>query len=210
MADGRTFTEGEAYALVADNVARETAEAKERNTTLTAENTGLQNRIDVLDTEKAAETVRADLAEKAFTEFKTNLEAETAREAKRTERTAQVAEAAPGLEMTDERATRIVAMEDEIFASYLTDLREVAAKAKVKLDKNGKPVMDPKTGKAMMADNKMPMEPDEDDKTDGTRNKASEGDIPRESAAFGGTTTSTKASVRGLIGAGRAMAQKIA
>lgn len=209
MADGRSFTEGEAYALVADNVARETAEAKERVTTLTAENTGLQNRIDVLDTEKAAETVRADLAEKAFTDFKTELETEKAREAKRTERTAQVAEAAPGLEMTDERATRIVAMEDEMFTSYLTDLREVAAKAKakVKIDpKTGKPVVDPKG-----PDDKMPMEPDEDDmKTDGTRNKASAGDIPRESAAFGGTTTSTKASVRGLIGAGRAMAHKIA
>lgn len=202
MADGRTFTEGEAYALVADNVARETAEAKERNTTLTAENTGLQNRIDVMETEKAAETARADLAEKAFTEFKANLEAETAREAKRTDRTAQVAEAAPDLEMTDERATRIVAMEDETFASYLTDLREVAAKAKVKID--------PKTGKPFAVPN-VPRdgeEPDADDVNEKTKQKA--GAIPRQSAAFHGSTTSTKASVKGLIGAGRAMAHKIA
>lgn len=195
-ATGRTFTEGEAYALVADNVARETAAANERVTTLEAANTGLQNRIDVVETEKAAEVARAELAEKAFTDFKTNLEAETAREAKRTDRTAKVAEAAPGLEMTDERATRIVAMDDEIFESYLTDLREVAAKAKPKID--------PKTGKPMV----MPMDPAEPDADD--KQKASVA-VPRESAAFGGDITpSTKASVKAFIGAGRAVVTKIA
>lgn len=187
MAVERTFTEGEAYALVADNVARETAAANERVTTLQAENTGLQNRIDVMETEKAAEVERADLAEKAFTDFKTNLEVEKAREEKLADRTVKVAEVAPLLEMTEERSARIVAMDDQIFESYLNDLREVAAKKKDEKKDDTKDGVDPE-------------EPDADDMP------KKKGAVPRQSAAFGGTsTTSTKASVKGLIGAGRAL-----
>lgn len=184
MAD-RTFTEGEAYALVNEAVARETAAEKARVTELEGEKTALQNRIDVLETEKAAEAQRADVAEKAFTDFKDELEAEKAREARRTERLAQVADVAPALEITDERSDRIVAMEDEAFASYLADLREVAAKAPA----------------------------DDNDGDEGAADKGKpkgkgKGAIPRESAAFRGSgdaTDKTKATVRGVIGARRSL-----
>jgi hypothetical protein len=192
MADnpGRTFTEGEAYALVQDNVARETAAATTRIAELETEKTGLQNRLDVLETEKAAEAQRADQAEQAFTEFKEQLEAEKAREAKRAERVAQVAEANPLLEITDERSDRIVAMDQEVFEGYLADLREVAAKAP-KADDKGKDGSDPD-------------EPDADDK----KSSKGKGGVPRESAAFRGAdagATTPQGPVTALIGARRGL-----
>lgn len=188
MAD-RTFTEGEHYALVSDAVSRETAAATSRITELEAENLSLKNSHDVLVTEKAAETQRADQAAQALVEFQERIEQEKAREARRAERVAQVAEAAPLLELTQDRSDRIVAMSDEVFESYVSDLREVAAKAPVKDDSK-------KDGIA---------EPDADDED--KKKKAKGKGVPRESAAFSGTATESKdaASVRSLIGAARAL-----
>lgn len=196
MAD-RTFTEGEHYALVDDAVKRETASATARVTELEAQNTELKNAFDVLETEKAAETQRADQAAQALVEFKDQIEQEKAREARRAERVAQVAEAAPLLEITQDRSDRIVAMTDEGFENYLSDLREVAAKAKTKVvdpdndgDDDSNDPKDAKDGK------KKPFQ------------KASEGTIPRESAAFAsGEQTDNKGAgtVMGLMGASRAL-----
>jgi hypothetical protein len=188
MAD-RTFTEGEHYALVDDAVKRETAAASTRITDLEAELTALKNANDVLVTEKAAETQRADQAAQTLIEFKDEIEQEKAREARRTERLAQLAEAAPLLEITDERSDRIVAMSDEVFESYVSDLREVAAKAPKDDSK--------KDGIA---------EPDADDED--PKKKKAKGKMPRQSAAFGGTddtTTTSVGTVKGLIGASRAL-----
>lgn len=133
----RTFTEGEAYALVDQAVVRETAAATERATTAETTVSELQSRIDVLETEKAAEKARADAAEKAIADDKAEREAAAEREAKRTERLEQVATANPHLPLANEdgtpheRADRIVAMSDDAFTSYLTDMREVAAKVTV-------------------------------------------------------------------------------
>jgi hypothetical protein len=181
MAD-RTFTEGEHYALVSDAVSRETAAATSRISELEAENLSLKNSHDVLVTEKAAETQRADQAAQALVEFQEQIEQEKAREARRTERLAAVADAAPLLELTDDRSDRIVAMSDEVFESYVSDLREVAAKA-------------PKPDAA---------EPDADDEK---KKKAKGKGVPRESAAFSGTATDTQSvgTVKGLIGASRAL-----
>jgi hypothetical protein len=222
MTDGRTFTEGEAYALVADNVARETAAATERITALQAENSDLQtritetetelhNRIDVLETEKAAAVERAGLAETALTDFKTDIENEKASELRRVDRTGKVADAAPDLEMTDERSARIVAMDDEGFESYLSDLREVAKAAGIAAwpacAKCGAKT-DPATAKCEKCGAATPVkaaadppEPDADDKQ-----KASVA-VPRESAAFHGdsATSTPKGTVKALIGAGRAL-----
>jgi len=189
----RTFTEGEHYALVDDAVKRETASATTRISELDKENIELKNANDVLVTEKAAETTRADEAAQALIDFKGNVEQEKAREARRTDRVAEVTKAAPSLEITQERSDRIVAMSDELFTSYLSDLREVAAK-KPKLDKDGKPIPD-------AAD-----DGDDDDK------KSSKGKgIPRESAAFGGSDSDNgngnadTGTVKHLIGASRAL-----
>lgn len=188
MPEGRTFTEGEAYALVADGVTRETAARDTRISELESENTALKNAKDVLETEKAAETQRADQAAQALIDHKDGIEAEKARELLRTSRLATVAEATPWLEMTDERANRIVAMDEEVFTSYVSDLREIAAKA-------------PKPDPDAAADAKGGDDKDADD-------KKKKGGVPRESAAFGGATdTNTKpvGSVKGLLGASRAL-----
>lgn len=185
----RTFTEGEHYALVDDAVKRETAAATSRNSELETENTELKNANDVLVTEKAAETQRADQAAQALIDFKDGVEQEKAREARRTDRVAKVTEAAPLLEITTERSDRIVAMSDEVFESYLTDLREVAA-AKPKDDKKDKDTKDKK-------DAFVPGD------------KKDKKDIPRESAAFQGDSSDTDnadtGTVKGLIGASRAL-----
>lgn len=198
MAD-RTFTEGEAYALVEDGVKRETAVATTRITELESENTALKNKADVLVTEKASETLRADTATQALVDFKDGIEQEKAREVLRTERVAAVADATTLLEMTDERAARIVAMDEEAFASYVTDLREIAAKSPV--EDKGKCSHE---GKCEMADGKC-AKGAKDDKKAPPFGKAAE--LPRESAAFGGSIETAKAggSVKGVIGASRAL-----
>lgn len=125
---GRVFTEGEAYALVQDNVARETAAANEKIGQLEKAHADLQTKVDVLETEKAQEVQRADQAVTELAEFKKSIEDEKARETARAERVAKLAEANPLLEITDERSDRIAAMSDDAFDAYLTDMREVAAK----------------------------------------------------------------------------------
>lgn len=130
MADDaqRTFTEGEAYALVDQAVARETAEATGKIEELTAANAALGTQVDTLETEKAAALSRAEAAEQALADYKTAIENEKAREAKRGERLSQVAEVNPVLDLKDEnRVARIVAMGDEEFTGYLADMREVAS-----------------------------------------------------------------------------------
>ena len=195
MAD-RTFTEGEAYALVADAVQRETAAAATRISELEAT---LKSANDVLVAEKAAETQRADQAAQALIDFKDGIEQEKARVALRTERVAAVADATDLLEMTDERAERITDMEEAAFASYVSDLREIAAKA---------PKEDPKNDPDAKADAKGGDDKDEDDpKVKADEKAKAKGKIPRESAAFSGTTSTAKSTgtVIGVIGASRAL-----
>lgn len=198
MAD-RTFTEGEAYALVADAVQRETAAAATRISELEAT---LKSANDVLVAEKAAETQRADQAAQALIDFKDGIEQEKARVALRTERVAAVADATDLLEMTDERADRITAMDEAAFASYVSDLREIAAKAPPFPKKE-----DPKDDSDAADDAKGGDDKDEDDVKAKADKAKAKGKIPRESAAFGGTTTTAKSTgtVIGVIGASRAL-----
>jgi len=127
---GRTFTEGEAYALVNDNVTRETAELTAQKAALETQKTELQTRVDTLETEKAAAEQRATAAEEAFTAYKT--EEENKRQvAERAEaRKTELAAANPYLELTDERVQRLGAMSDEDYGVYLSEMREVAEKVK--------------------------------------------------------------------------------
>jgi DNA anti-recombination protein RmuC len=128
MADGdRTFTEGEAYALVADHVARETAAANTKVAELTAQNTTLASEKDVLEVRATAAEEKAATAEKALEDHKAEVETQKANEAKRSDRVAKVAEVAPTLKVEGERADRIVAMADADFEEYVNTLREVAS-----------------------------------------------------------------------------------
>lgn len=188
MAGERTFTEGEAYALVADAVERETAAAKTEAEELRNQNVTLGNEKDALELRiKAAEDKAAD-AEKALEDYKTEVETQKASEAKRSERLGKVAEVAPTLvtqpddgddEKVTERCDRIVAMDDESFQEYLDSITAVAPQ------------------KAS------------DDGTDGKAKPAPTGTpLPRESAAFKGkqpTGTEAKGSVKGLLDARRGL-----
>lgn len=184
MAGERTFTEGEAYALVADAVERETAAA---NTTIAerdAQIVTLGNEKDALEVRATAAEEKAEQAEQALEDYKAEQEREKAAEAKRDERMTKLTEVAPKLaeDISEERATRIVAMADDEFDDYLAQLREVAGD-----QGNG--------GKG--GDGTKP-----DPKPDATT-----GAVPRESAAFKGGKPGgddKKPSVSGLFGARRA------
>lgn len=142
MAGERTFTEGEAYALVADGIERETAAA---NTTIAeheATIVTLGNEKDALEVRATAAEEKAATAEQALEDYKAEQETQKAAEGKRAERVAKVAEVAPKLEITDERSDRIVAMADEAFDQYVADLKAVAPAAAPE----GEPKNDPTTG----------------------------------------------------------------
>ena len=129
----RVFSEDEAYAIVADRVARESAELTNKIATLESEKAELANKLDVeIAAREAAEQAAKD-AETKHEEYLAQVETEKAQAAKKDERLAQVKEAASHL--TDEflqdesRVARIVAMDDEAFEGYVADLRETAEKA---------------------------------------------------------------------------------
>lgn len=175
MAGERTFTEGEAYALVADAVERETAAAKTQVADLEAQIVSLGNEKDALELRATAAEEKAANAEKALADYKAEVETQKAMEAKRDERLGKVAEVAPKLEVTEERATRIVAMEDELFDEYVESLRQVASEG----------------GKS------------DDGKPEGVKREGTP--LPRESAAFKGGKTGEAGrptpSVKGVFGA---------
>lgn len=184
MAGERTFTEGEAYALVADAVERETASAKAEVSELQQQVVTLGNEKDALELRVTAAEEAKETADKALDDYKAEVETQKAMEAKRDERLAKVAEVAPTLVEGDddkvkERCDRIVAMADEAFQEYLDGITAVA----------------PQKAAA------------DDGKGDGKGGGKPAETLPRQSAAFkGGSPTGDagKASVKSLFGARRA------
>jgi len=196
---GRVFTEGEAYALVADAVARETASANATVEDLTAKNAALQTERDAMEVRATAAETEKAAAEQALTDFKAEIAAQQAAEAKRGTRLAQVAEVAPTLKLEGERADRLVAMSDEHFSEYVEGLREVAAAGPHNFIPNPNKATDCKTCGSGKDASKLHT---------GTQTAAATGAIPRESAAFGGGTAGAPgekptASVSGLFAARR-------
>lgn len=129
-AEGRMFTQGEAYALVDDGIKRETAARDDKIASLEREKAELQTKVDTLETEKTAEAQRADEAVKAFEDYKTEQEANRQIAERAESRKKELAEANPFLELTEERVARVAAMSDEAYTTYLSEMREVAEKAK--------------------------------------------------------------------------------
>lgn len=193
MAD-RTFTEGEAYALVADAVERETAAAKAEAATALEQVTTVSNEKDALLLRATAAEEAKAASDKELVDFKASIETQKAQEAKRADRVAKLAEVAPQLKVEGERADRIVAMEDGIFADYVESLREVAAMGPHPFKKGD-------GGKCSVcdADDDAPMHKVAPQKA------SSNGDLPRQSAAFSGSTpgagSSTDNPVKGLFAA---------
>lgn len=203
MAGDRTFTEGEAYALVADAVERETAAAKAEAATALEQVTTLSNEKDALELRATAAEEAKAAAEKALVDFKESIETEKAQEAKRSERVAALEEVAPSLKLEGERADRIVAMADEAFADYVASLREVAAAGPHKFGGSA--------DKCSVCDKPASGHKDfdaDDDKNGNDLPGKQKAGIPRESAAFKGgqpgAGSSTKTPVKGLFDARRA------
>lgn len=138
----RTFTESEAYALVADNVKRETADLTKQVETLTAEKAAaekereeLQKQVDV--TEAAKTKAEQDLAD-----YKAEQEKARETAARRGERTDKVREVAKHLKdefYTDARMDRWAAMDDEAFDAYVAELAEVSAHTEGETKTDSKP-----------------------------------------------------------------------
>jgi chromosome segregation ATPase len=126
----RTFTEGEAYALVADGVQRETAALSTQVETLTSEKSALETKVELAEAGLATEKAGREAAETALADYKTGVETEKAQAARKDGRVAKVREVAKHLKdefFTDERATRWSAMDDEAFTAYTTELAELSA-----------------------------------------------------------------------------------
>lgn len=129
----RAFSEDEAYAIVADRVARETSELTGKITALESEKAELANKLDVEIAAKEAAELKATAAATEHEEFLAQVEKDKANLARKDERLAKVREAASHL--TDEfftnesRVERIVSMEDDAFDGYVADLRDAAAAA---------------------------------------------------------------------------------
>ena len=192
MAD-RTFTEGEAYALVADAVERETAAAKATATEAQGQVTTISNEKDALELRVTAAEEAKVAAEKELADFKAAAETQKAQEAKRTDRTTRLAEVAPSLKIEGERADRIVAMADEVFDEYVAGLREVAAAGPHAFKKGD-------DGKCATCDGAeaSPMHK--------VAPQKAAAELPRQSAAFTGTSpgagsSTTDNPVRGLFAA---------
>lgn len=146
MADLK-YTEEQHVAILTDAVARETAslstvkdELEARAEVLDAEKaaavaalTEAQTKLDVLEAEKSAAETKALDAEKAFADFKAEIERAAAVELAKEERVTAVKAADTSLEdeyFTDERVQRWAEMADDQFAVLVSDLTEAAAKRK--------------------------------------------------------------------------------
>lgn len=126
----RTFTEGEAYALIADNVQRETAAKTAEIDQLKRENGELATKLEVADTAHETEKARADKAEADLKAIADETERQTAAAALAEGRVAKVKEAGPHLKdefFTPERAARWSLMEEESFDAYVKEVAELAA-----------------------------------------------------------------------------------
>lgn len=149
MTDERSYTEREHVALLTDAVARETATLRTEKenleatiTSLTSEKAAatasaseLQGRIDVLEGEVSTEKARAESAEKAFEDYKSEQERlateRAAVEARREERVTAVKsadESLPDEYFTPERAQRWAEMEETAFTALVADFTEAAGR----------------------------------------------------------------------------------
>lgn len=138
----RTFTEGEAYALVADNVSRETAKLTASVDQLTSEKAALETEKSELQKQLDLAVAARETAEQALADFKASIENEKAMESRKEARTAKVREVAKHLKdefYTAERAARWAAMEDGAFEAYVAELAELSAGVKPETTETGKP-----------------------------------------------------------------------
>lgn len=125
-AEGRVFSEDEMTAIIADRVQREMA-------TLSDEKADLQNKLDVEIAAREAAEQRATAAETSLAEFKAEIAAREEAAKRKDERVSKIRESASHLPeefFTDEaRITRIIAMDEDTFNGYLSDLTAASVQA---------------------------------------------------------------------------------
>lgn len=128
--DKKTYTEDEHIAILSDRVAKETAELTAERDELSTSKSELESKLDVAESARVAAEQKATEVEKAFEDFKTQIEADREAAARKDERLSKVKETASHLGddfFEDEnRVKRIVAMDEEGFEGYLADLQATA------------------------------------------------------------------------------------
>lgn len=133
MADDKTYSEDEHIAILADRVARETASLTVERDQLQTEKADLENKLDVAESAKQAAETAKDNAERELAEFKAEVEAREEAAAKKDERLAKAREVAKHLDAAffedEKRIERIVAMSDDQFDGYVSDLASTATVA---------------------------------------------------------------------------------
>jgi hypothetical protein len=125
----RVFSEDEHLAILADRVMQDTASLNTQVSDLTSQNTELASKLDAAEVAKAAAEKAAADVQAAFDEFKANLDAEKAAEARKTERLAALEGLTlpEGFLKDEARLARIVSMDDDSYAGWLADIKESAA-----------------------------------------------------------------------------------
>lgn len=130
MADEKQFSESEHIAILADRVQKETADLTAERDQLQARITELETKLDVETAAKQAAEQRATEVETSFESFKTEVAEKEQAAARKDERVAKVKEVASHLDdkfFEDEaRVARIVAMDEDTFTGYLSDLGATA------------------------------------------------------------------------------------
>lgn len=130
MADEKQFSESEHLAILEDRVNRETADVTAERDQLKSEKAELESKLDVETAAKTAAEQRAEKAEADLEAFKTEIVEKEKAAAKKDERLQKVREAAKHLEDSffedTTRIERIVAMSDETFEGYVSDLGATA------------------------------------------------------------------------------------
>lgn len=127
----RMLTEGEAYAISASDVVRETASLKTEVETLKREKAELESKLDVEAAAKATEIAAREKAEKDLADYKAEQTLKAEQASRSESRVAKVREVAGHLKddfFTPERAARWAAMEDPEFDAYVAELAEVSPK----------------------------------------------------------------------------------
>ena len=216
MAEERTFTEAQHFALLTDAVARETAtlstvkeELESKTATLESEkaalaatNSDLQSRIDVLDAEKAAAEAARDLAQAEFTAHKAAETEKADAEARKSDRLSRVKAANSTLSddyFTEPRVQRWAEMAEDTFEALVVDITEAAAAMglhKFKPGSGDTPATECATcGKTAKAG----MHMDAEDLKDGGKDEATEKAL-RETAAFKGGDAITAGTGTSLFG----------
>ena len=134
MADERTYSQDEHIAILDDRVKRETADLTAERDQLKSEKAELETKLDVEIANREAAEKRAEEAEKSLEDFKAEIEAREVAEARKDERIGKLREAASHLSedyFKDEaRVQRIVAMDEDAFGGFLSDLSEAAKSVK--------------------------------------------------------------------------------